>query len=51
MINPEIDGAAGLIGERAVEAAVATGAQVTALPGDDSTSLRDAGGIVALLRY
>jgi stalled ribosome rescue protein Dom34 len=40
-----------MIGERSVEAAVATGARVTSLSGDDAPALRDAGGIVALLRY
>jgi protein required for attachment to host cells len=51
MIHPAIGGPADMVGERAVETAVATGAQVTALAGAASQALRDAGGIVALLRY
>jgi hypothetical protein len=51
VIPPAIGGPADMIGERAVETAVATGAQVTALASTASQALRDAGGIVALLRY
>jgi hypothetical protein len=51
MIPASIGGPADLIGERAVETAIATGAQVTALPTTSSAILREAGGIVALLRY
>jgi len=51
MIPPSIGGPAELLGERAVEAAIRTAAQVTALATDASTTLRDAGGMVALLRY
>ena len=51
VIAPAIDGPLDMIGERAVETAVATGAQVTALASTASQALRDAGGIVALLRY
>jgi hypothetical protein len=40
-----------MIGERAVETAVATDAQVSALASTASQDLRDAGCIVALLRY
>jgi hypothetical protein len=50
-IPPSIGGPADLLGERAVETAIATGAQVTALPTTASSILRAAGGIVALLRY
>jgi len=51
MIPPSIGGPADLLGERAVETAIATGAQVTALPTTASSILRASGGIVALLRY
>jgi len=50
-VHPEIGGQAEMIGERSVEAAVATGARVTSVSGDDSPALREAGGIAALLRY
>jgi hypothetical protein len=40
-----------LLGERAVELAVAGGAGVSALPADQSPALAQAGGIAALLRY
>jgi hypothetical protein len=46
-----IGGPPELLGERAVEAAIATDAQVTALSASDSPTLREAGGMVALLRY
>jgi Bacterial archaeo-eukaryotic release factor family 10 len=51
MVPESIGGPAELLGERAVEAAIATGAQVTALPTGDSAALAEAGGIAALLRY
>lgn len=51
MVPEAIGGPAELLGERAVEAAIATGAQVTALPAGDSDALAEAGGIAALLRY
>lgn len=46
-----IDGPRDMRAERAVEAAIATSAQVTSFPSGASTELRDAGGVVALLRY
>ena len=51
MIRPPLDCPAQMIGERAVESAVATGAQVTAVADGSSPALADAGGILALLRY
>jgi predicted hotdog family 3-hydroxylacyl-ACP dehydratase len=51
MIPPSIGGPADMLGERAVETAISTAAQVTALPTTASETLRDAGGMVALLRY
>ena len=51
MVPAGIGGPAELLGERAVEAAVATGAEVTALAAEDSKALAEAGGIAALLRY
>ncbi len=51
MIPPSIGGPADLLGERAVQTAIATEAQVTALPTTSSAILREAGGMVALLRY
>ena len=51
MVPEAIGGPAELLGERAVEAAIATGAQVTALPTSESAALTEAGGIAALLRY
>ncbi len=50
-IHPPLDCPAELIGERAVESAVATGAEVTAVEDSASPALADAGGILALLRY
>ena len=50
-IDPAIGFPADMIGERAVETAVATDAQVSALASTASQDLRDAGCIVALLRY
>jgi hypothetical protein len=40
-----------MLAERAVEAAIATGAQVTCLPSERSPELVEAGGAVALLYY
>ncbi len=51
MVPASVGGPVALVGERAVEAAVATGAQVTALAAEDSQALTEAGGIAALLRY
>lgn len=51
MIPPSIGGPTDMLGERAVEAAIGTAAQVTALATDASQTLRDAGGMAALLRY
>ncbi len=51
MLPGSITGPAELLAERAVEAAIATGAQVTALAADNSPALVEAGGIAALLRY
>lgn len=51
MTPPSIDGPGEVLGERAVEAAIATGAQVTALGADASTAFRELGGMAALLRY
>ena len=51
MIPEAIGGPAELLAERAVEAAIATGAHVTALPNSESAALTRAGGIAALLRY
>lgn len=41
----------GLYAERAIEAAIATGAQVTAVLESDCPALAEAGGMAALLRY
>jgi hypothetical protein len=51
MVPPALDGPGELLGERAVEAAIGTSAHVTALRTAASETLRDAGGMVALLRY
>jgi peptide subunit release factor 1 (eRF1) len=51
MIPPSIGGPPDMLAERAVEVAIGTGAQVTALATDASEKLRDAGGMAALLRY
>jgi Bacterial archaeo-eukaryotic release factor family 10 len=51
MIPPSIGGPAELLGERAVERAIATAAQVTALATDAVEPLREADGMAALLRY
>ena len=40
-----------MLGERAVETAIATSARVTSLSIDASAVLRDADGMAALLRY
>jgi hypothetical protein len=40
-----------LVGERAVEAAIGTSALVSVFPSAESRTLREAGGIAALLRY
>lgn len=51
MIPPSIGGPADMLGERAVETAIGTSAQVTALATDASETLHAAGGMAALLRY
>ena len=51
VIPASISGPPSMLGERAVEAAIATSAHVTSLPLTASDGLRDAGGMVALLRY
>jgi hypothetical protein len=51
MIPSSIRGPRELLGERAVEAAIGTSAQVTAFSTTASQPLRDAGGMAALLRY
>jgi peptide subunit release factor 1 (eRF1) len=51
MIPPSIGGPSDMLGERAVEAAIRSSARVTALTTAASEGLRDAGGMVALLRY
>jgi hypothetical protein len=51
MIPPSIRGPNDLLGERAVEAAIATSAQVTAFSTAASRPLQYAGGMAALLRY
>jgi hypothetical protein len=50
-VPPSIGGPAEMLGERAVERAIATSAQVTALTTEASESLREADGMAALLRY
>lgn len=50
-VPSSIGGPADMLGERAVEAAIGTGAKVTALPTDESAALHDAGGMASLLRY
>ncbi len=52
--GPVLDALGGpveLLGERAVEAAIASGARVTALPAAASERLEEAGGMLGLLRY
>jgi len=51
VIPPSIGGPAEMLGERAVERAIATAAQVTALATDSIEQLREADGMAALLRY
>ena len=51
IVAPLIDGPSELLGERAVEAAIATSAQVTAVSAVSSPVLAELGGIAALLRY
>jgi stalled ribosome rescue protein Dom34 len=51
MIPTSIGGSGDMLGERAVEAAICTSAQVTALSSAASEALRAAGGMAALLRY
>ena len=51
MVPPSIAGPPELLGERAVEAAIGTSAQVTVLPAGSSETLRECGGMAALLRY
>ena len=51
MVPDAVGGPPELLGERAVEHAIATGAEVTALEVGQSEALTEAGGIAALLRY
>ena len=51
MLPRSIPGPPELLGERAVEAAIGTSAQVTVLPAGSSAALQDSGGMAALLRY
>jgi hypothetical protein len=51
MIPPSIGGPGNMLGERAVEAAIATSARVTSVSSEGSPVLRAAGGMAALLRY
>jgi protein required for attachment to host cells len=50
-IPSSIGGPASMLGERAVEAAIATSARVTSVSIEASAALRDADGMAALLRY
>ena len=50
-IPASLGGPPELLGERAVEAAIAAAGDVSALPTSDSKELLDADGMVALLRY
>jgi hypothetical protein len=50
-VPSSIGGPSTMLGERAVEAAIATSARVTSLSADASTALREADGMAALLRY
>lgn len=50
-ILEQLAGPPELLGERAVEAAIASGAEVTALPADQCPRLAEAGGMLAVLRY
>jgi hypothetical protein len=51
MIPESIGGPPEMLGERAVEAAIAAGAEVSAVSTGASERLADAGGMAALLRY
>jgi hypothetical protein len=51
MIPSSIGGPSTMLGERAVEAAIATSARVTSVSVEASAPLRDADGMAALLRY
>ena len=51
MIPSSIGGPSNMLGERAVETAIATSARVTSVSSEASAALRDAGGMAALLRY
>ncbi len=51
MIPPSIGGPSHMLGERAVETAIATSARVTSMSTEASAALRDADGMAALLRY
>ena len=51
MVPPLMEGPSELVGERAVEAAIATSAQVTAVSAVTSPVLAELGGIAALLRH
>jgi hypothetical protein len=51
MIPESIGGPSSMLGERAVEAAIATSARVTSMSVEESAALRDADGMAALLRY
>ena len=51
MIPSSIGGPSNMLGERAVEVAIATSARVTSVPIDASAALREADGMAALLRY
>jgi hypothetical protein len=51
MIPPSIGGPSQMLGERAVEAAIGASAHVTACSTAMSETLREAGGMAALLRY
>jgi len=50
-VPPSIGGPPELLGERAVETAVSSSAAVSVVDASASPALRDAGGMVALLRY
>jgi Bacterial archaeo-eukaryotic release factor family 10 len=51
MIPPSLGGSGDMLGERAVETAIATSARVTSMSADASAALRDADGMASLLRY
>lgn len=50
LVPETISGPTALLGERAVEAAIATDAGVTTLAARDSPALTEAGGVAAMLR-